>query len=88
MTANEEAAYALGNRAAWVQLLRTCLRELGYDTPEASHAIWVKEREAVVAQLRSLCAEFGDNEWDERVHLGDVIEKHLGRHLRAPKGNG
>jgi len=41
----------------------------------------VAEREAAVAALRSVCGDFGDNDWSSEVHLADVIEKHLGRHL-------
>jgi hypothetical protein len=39
------------------------------------------QRLDAIAQLRSICADFGDNDWDDDLHLGDVIEKHLGKHL-------
>ena len=70
-----------GNRAAWVRMLSECLRELGYDSGEAGAHRYILEREAALAQLRMLCEYFGDNEWDETLHLADVIDKHLGRHL-------
>lgn len=47
----------------------------------AAGAAWILEREATVAQLRQVCDDFGDNEWPDGLHLADVIEKHLARHL-------
>lgn len=41
----------------------------------------MKERSAAVDALRELCGEYGDNDWDSDLHLADVIEKHLRRHL-------
>jgi hypothetical protein len=29
--------------------------------------------------LRIECADLGDNDWSDDLHLGDVVEKHLGR---------
>jgi hypothetical protein len=53
---------------------------------------WVeREREMTIVALRSLCAEFGDNDWPDDLHLADVVEKHLGKHLHvaiAPKKSG
>ena len=83
MTINEEMAYEQGSRAAWQQLLSLALQNLGYDSPEANASRWAAEREAAIQSLRSLCREHGDNEWDESLHLQDIIEKHLGDHLRA-----
>ncbi len=42
-----------------------------------------RERADAVRVLRGLCQEFGDNDWPDNLHLGDVIEKHLGKHLWA-----
>jgi hypothetical protein len=87
MTDAEESLWSHGHRAAWVKLLDQCLRELGYDDVEARKVAWVKEREAAIAALRSLCRDFGDNEWDEHLHLADVIDKHLGDHLHDAGGS-
>lgn len=77
-----EQAWMEGNRAAWVSLLRQAISELAYvDDPDAMKARWILEREAAVAQLRILCDDFGDNDWEPNLSLADVIEKHLGRHL-------
>ena len=39
------------------------------------------ERRETIAMLRQVCEEFGDNEWPDNLHLADIIEKHLWRHL-------
>ena len=77
----EEQAWLTGNRAAWRGLLGECLQHLGYDTPEAKQTAWIAEREDIIAMLRQVCEEHGDNNWPDDLHLGDVIEKHLWRHL-------
>ena len=43
------------------------------------------ERHEAIASLRELCADFGDNDWPDELTLGDIIEKHLARHLYAAK---
>lgn len=77
-----ETAYEQGSRMAWASMLNECLRHLGYDSPAAMRTRWIAERELAIHQLRSLCAEFGDNDWPDNLNLGDVIDKHLGDHLR------
>lgn len=53
--------------------------------PADGQARWVSEREQAVAILRQVCEKHGDNEWDETLHLADVVEKHLWRHLEGPR---
>lgn len=76
-----EQDYKVGWRRAWLIMLRQCLRELGHDDSDAEKARWVVEREETVLMLRSVCERHGDNDWPDDLHLTDVIEKHLGRHL-------
>ena len=76
-----ERDYMRGQRAAWLSMLRKCLQELGADDPIAGQARWVLEREETVAMLRIVCEKHGDNEWDNELHLADVVDKHLDRHL-------
>lgn len=78
---SEELAYSLGSRAAWAMMLNTCLMHLGIDDPAVGALKWVSEREAAVAALREVCRYHGDNDWPDSLHLADVIEKHLARHL-------
>lgn len=54
--------------------------------PEPSKAQdnWIDgEREATIAALRILCGDFGDNDWLDDLHLADVVEKHLSKHLHT-----
>lgn len=81
MSELNETDYTEGSRRAWLTMLSECLRQLGYDSPEFSATHWVKEREATVLKLRDVCRDFGDNDWPEDLHLEDVIEKHLLKHL-------
>ena len=78
----EGAEYELGKKAVWLNLLRQALANLGSD--EKALASWTIERAETVAMLRSICAEHGDNDWSDSLHLADVIDKHLGRHLPSP----
>lgn len=77
----EEAAWERGHRAAWRSILGTAIGQLGH-TDDMTLEAMVAERADAIAALRSLCAEFGDTEWDDNLHLYDIIDKHLGRHLR------
>ncbi len=86
MSDETEAAYVRGHRQALVGIFRYCCRELGYDNAEALKVNWVVEREEAVAALRALCEKYGDNNWPNDLHLGDIIEKHLGRHLLLARG--
>lgn len=79
----DEASYLRGSKAAWRQMLARCLQALEIDDSVASKARWLLEREEVIVKLRSLCEDFGDNDWDDQENLADVIEKHLARHLDA-----
>ncbi len=73
-----EASYIEGQRQVWARLLAECIRELGYERgTETELAKLIVEREEAIAQLRRLCEDHGDNDWDENLHIGDIIEKHL-----------
>jgi hypothetical protein len=81
----DEKSYLQGQRQVWGQLLSDALRHMGYvegDLEKIYYVRWIKEREEIIQQLRSLCDEFGDNSWEEDMHLGDVIDKYLGDYLR------
>ncbi len=42
---------------------------------------WLAERKTAIAALRAVCSDHGDNDWSDRLHLADIIEKHLHRNL-------
>jgi hypothetical protein len=81
LSSAREEGYVAGVRSAALAQLRHALGELGYEGTEAEHAKWILEREQVVALLRRVCAEHGDNEWPNNLHLRDVLDKHLLRYL-------
>lgn len=81
MDEKQEQLWLEGERAANVGILRFALKALGYESPESEHTKWILEREAAIAQLRMVCREHGDNDWPDTLHLADIIDKHLRRHL-------
>lgn len=78
-----DRGYLDGSRKAWNDLLQLALQNLGYPAEWG----WVSEREQAIAVLRSICAEHGDNDWGENLHLADIIDKHLGKHLEEGDRN-
>jgi hypothetical protein len=77
-----EASYIKGQRQTWSSLLAQCIRELGYELgTETELAKLIVEREEAVSQLRRICEDHGDNDWDETLHMADIVDKHLGKHL-------
>lgn len=83
MSAATDKAYMEGRRAAYRAMLDECLRNLDVDDSAAGLATWVAERLDLVAKLRDVCEEHGDNDWPDTLHLVDVIEYHLARHLET-----
>lgn len=83
MTEREEQVYLQGQRAVYLEMLRTAIRGLGEQgpDPDADANRWRIVRAEIVAMLRQVCEEHGDNDWDDSLHPADVIEKHLWRHL-------
>ena len=93
MTEKEEAAFVRGQKSIYRKLLSDALDGLSVpDAPKTKAALLnrVAMLEMVqaetIAALRTICEEFGDNDWDDDLHPADVIEKHLARPLRD--GNG
>ena len=83
MSEKEEQASSQGSRSAWLTVLQTALGHLGYttETLHLQHVKWIVEREQTVQMLRIACRDHGDNDWPNDLHLADVIEKHLVRHI-------
>lgn len=80
-TSASEMHWSKGYRAAMTSMLIKVLSDLGYQDTEETRAKWIIEREQAVSALRDICADHGDNDWEDDLHLGDVINKHLHRHL-------
>jgi hypothetical protein len=77
------AGYAAGRRQVWMLLLKMCMQGLGdsVDADSRGHLAWRVEREETLLMLRHLCDEYGDMNWEDDLHLADVLEKHLLPHL-------
>lgn len=86
-TAERETAFLEGERRAYLHLLRTCASALGYSDPLSQVAALIAEREEAISVLREICAEHGDSEWSDKLHLRDILEKHLARHLGERHGD-
>lgn len=80
-TERESQAYSDGERAAWTRMLRQCIEGLGLKGDELKLHALIVERERTIAVLRELCSQHGDNNWDESLHLADILDGHLRRHL-------
>ncbi len=74
-----EKDYQQGRKAMAATILRECWDEL--DPEKKDKANLIIERQQAVDILRQVCEDHGDNEWPDELHLADVIEKHLLRHL-------
>lgn len=71
--------YEIGFRAAWLRMFAECVKVLG---PDGSAESWRLEREETIVALRLLCEDFAlSQEWDNQLHLADIIEKHIRRSL-------
>lgn len=88
MTADEERIYMRGQVGVYRELLGIALRGLSAEPmPDGEEALRRRvgalesELTDARAQLRILCEDFGDNDWEDGDHIADVIDKHLGRHL-------
>ncbi len=77
----KEHAYLAGARLAHLGYLQKALLGLGRDGPEWNEKKWIMEREDAIITLRILCADFGDNDWPDNLHLTDIIQKHLEPYL-------
>lgn len=71
-----------GEKAAYLNMMRTCCRELGYrEDVDVTGAQLIIERTVVIQVLRGICADFGDNDWADNLNMSDIINKHLYRNL-------
>lgn len=77
-----------GYNSALRRIVSDVVRRLGHDDPAAEKARWIVERGNVLAALREICHDFGDNDWPDSLSLADVIEKHLARHLHQARQKG
>lgn len=76
-----ERGYIEGRRRTLLNQLREAVSGLvGLGLPVPPVATLTAERQEAVARLRGLCADHGDNDWDDEDHLADVVDR-LGKYL-------
>lgn len=78
--------YLEGRKGAFAEILRHCMGQIGQTQYTIAEVLTV-ERVETLKMLRQVCERFGDNDWPDNLHLADVIEKHLMRHLEANRGD-
>lgn len=76
----KEQSYLLGRQQLLVGQLGDILRELS-PMQDVSKEWLIKERAETIIALRSICEDHGDNDWEDNLHLADVVHKHLGDYL-------
>lgn len=76
----KEQSYLLGRKQLLVGQLGEILRELS-PMQDVSKEWLIKERQEAINALRSICEDHGDNDWNDNLHLADIINKHLGDNL-------
>ena len=81
MTEAEEVAYMQGVAQRNREILGILIRELPED--ERTTDGWRIERMDAISTLRSLCRDFGDNNWPDNLAISDIIEQHLVDYLRS-----
>ena len=88
-----ERDWMAGQKFAYEALLAECVRHLGVratvkldDDGKEVPVAGMIERTALVRILREVCERFGDNDWPDNLHLGDVIERHLVPYLAKRRG--
>lgn len=77
MNESEERCYMAGEKSAWLNMLKLCIKELGYSFSDATVMSLITERDAAIVALRDLCETNGDNDWPDDLYLADIIEKHV-----------
>lgn len=60
----------------------SCVEDMEVAIEEGSIAV---VPDAVMYPLRRICGKYGDNHWDERSGIIDVLENHLEPYLNGTK---
>ncbi len=87
MNEEQEQLWIHGRKAAYESMLGNCLHAIGITDPIAQAAAYLEERIATIAYLRSVCADHGDNDWSDDLHIPDILEKHLMPYLGTEGDN-
>jgi hypothetical protein len=75
-----DRAYVRGMEGVWRSLVQQGIANIGPSPVRDLGALHAERHDAVRA-LREVCALLGDNDWEDDLHLGDIIEKHVLPHI-------
>lgn len=78
----EDRAYTTGRQSLARDLFAVAMIELYEGQPPEADQMRIERADAILT-LRRICAEEGDNDWPDDLHLSDIIEKHLVRGMSA-----
>lgn len=89
MNENEERIYMDGEASTLKNMITYCQNKLrAYGIKLKTKDEFDQERIEIISLLRMHCDEYGDNDWDDNLHLSDIIDKHLMRHIEQRVSNG
>ena len=78
MNEKEEKLYIQGETEALKKMITHCQTKLqAFGVELSSDEKFSHERIEAIGLLRMLCDEMGDNDWEDDLHLSDIIQKHL-----------
>ena len=75
-----EVDYIQGNKAAYSNILKFCIKQLDdndYIEYEKAYINLLTERTEAILALRAVCSIISDNNWQDNLHLADIINKHI-----------
>jgi hypothetical protein len=78
VTEDQEKYFILGKGKAFKKIIIDCQNALaGLGIKLKTKDEFDQERIDIIDTLRSVCGEIGDNDWDDDLHISDIINKHL-----------
>lgn len=81
----KENSYLEGQRAIAISLIKSLIIYL-YEGEDIKMSILLQmERSEAISKLRQICEIVGDNDWEDDLHLVDILDKHLLCYLEAKK---
>lgn len=80
----EDKAEIKGKIKAFKIMIFDCQRALsGLGAKLKTRHEFDSERSEVIDRLRDHCANHGDNDWADDLHIADIIDKHLMNYIEA-----
>lgn len=78
-----EESYMRGRKEMAMSVVRGLMPDLELDGDAATCASLSIQIVDAKSMLRNICDDHGDNDWQDDLHLVDILGKHLHDHLEA-----